>query len=237
MRKKITTVALTTLMAMAISVPAFAAQWQSDANGWWYQYDDGSYPANTWQWIDGNGDGMAESYYFNEQGYCLINTTTPDGYTVNPAGAWTVNGIVQIKAVENNSQPKPVDVEPINLMDMTPTDSRLCSKFENLQTNQGVLWSSGYKFITASTNYIEFNADGKYNKFTATMTVAKANWASANFTISVYGDDDTVLYTKNFTNSDDPFNIDADISGQHKVKIAISGDAAEWILMKNPQFK
>lgn len=34
MGKKLTTVALTTLMALAISVPTFAAQWQSDANGW-----------------------------------------------------------------------------------------------------------------------------------------------------------------------------------------------------------
>ena len=40
-------------------------------------------PTNSWQWIDGNGDGVSESYYFDGNGYMLFNTTTPDGYTVN----------------------------------------------------------------------------------------------------------------------------------------------------------
>lgn len=51
-----------------------------------------------WQWVDGNNDGIAESYYFNSNGYIAVNTTV-DGYTVNNDGAWTVNGIVQTKQV------------------------------------------------------------------------------------------------------------------------------------------
>lgn len=83
------------LMSAAISSSAYAGVWQQDTTGWWWQNDDGTYPANCWQWIDGNGDGVSEYYYFNENGYCLMNTTTPDGNTVNASGAWTVNGIVQ----------------------------------------------------------------------------------------------------------------------------------------------
>lgn len=85
----------TALLSMLASSTVFAGQWKSDNNGWWYQNDDGSYPTNTWQWIDGNGDGVSESYYFNENGYMLTNTVTPDNYTVNADGAWTVNGVVQ----------------------------------------------------------------------------------------------------------------------------------------------
>lgn len=58
------------------------ASWQQDSTGWWYQNADGSYPKSTWQLIDG------EYYYFNERGYMLSNTTTPDGYKVNSNGAW-----------------------------------------------------------------------------------------------------------------------------------------------------
>ena len=69
--------------------------WQLDNIGWWWRNADGSYPAGTWQWIDGNHDGISESYCFNEQGYLYQNTITPDGYSVNADGAWTVNGVVQ----------------------------------------------------------------------------------------------------------------------------------------------
>lgn len=83
-----------TLLGMLSTSTAFAGEWKSDNTGWWYQNNDGSYPVNTWQWIDGNGDGISESYYFNENGYLLTNSTK-DGYTVNADGAWTVNGVVQ----------------------------------------------------------------------------------------------------------------------------------------------
>lgn len=85
---------LATLLSTFYPLTSFAGEWKSDNNGWWYQNDDGSYPKNTWQWIDGNKDGVSESYYFNENGYLLTNTTK-DGCTVNGDGAWTVNGVVQ----------------------------------------------------------------------------------------------------------------------------------------------
>lgn len=95
----------TALLSMLASSTVFAGQWKSDNNGWWYQNDDGSYPTNTWQWIDGNGDGVSESYYFNENGYMLTNTVTPDNYTVNADGAWTVNGIVQTQGQSTATNP------------------------------------------------------------------------------------------------------------------------------------
>lgn len=55
-----------------------------------------------WTWIDDNGDGVSECYYFQEvsdgkRGRLYKGTTTPDGYTVNEKGQWTVNGVVQTK--------------------------------------------------------------------------------------------------------------------------------------------
>ena len=71
--------------------------WQKDSNGWWYKNADGSYPKSTWRWIDDNGDGLSECYYFNAQGYVVTNSSI-DGSTVNGSGAWTVNGVVQHKS-------------------------------------------------------------------------------------------------------------------------------------------
>ena len=78
-------------MAWTMTMTSFAGQWQQNTQGWWYQNDDGSYPSTGWQWIDGR------SYYFDSRGYCLMDTVTPDGYTVNASGAWTVNGVVQVQ--------------------------------------------------------------------------------------------------------------------------------------------
>lgn len=97
--KFIIAAALTAVTVLSTTLAAFAGSWQNDSHGSWYLNDDGSYPAAAWQWIDGNNDGIAESYYFNENGYLLTNATTPDGYTVNADGAWIADGVVQTQSV------------------------------------------------------------------------------------------------------------------------------------------
>ena len=94
------------LCAIALSavlpagLKAYAGEWRQDETGFWYQEDDGSYPINSWKWIDGNGDGIAECYFFDRSGYLAVNTTTPDGYTVDENGAWILDGVVQTRSAE-----------------------------------------------------------------------------------------------------------------------------------------
>ncbi|MCB7317803.1 hypothetical protein [Lacrimispora sp. 210928-DFI.3.58] len=95
MRKSMKILTMAGIMSVMMGATVYAGSWQRDDVGWWYQNDNGSYPANAWMWIDGNGDGVSECYYFNSNGYCLINNITPDGYVVNSDGAWIVNGQVQ----------------------------------------------------------------------------------------------------------------------------------------------
>ena len=85
-------------LTLCMGITAYAGQWQSDVNGWWWQEDDGSYPANTWKWIDGNNDGVAEFYYFDGNGYMLSNSTAPNGHQVDAEGKWIVNGVVQTQS-------------------------------------------------------------------------------------------------------------------------------------------
>ena len=77
------------ILTAAMTITSFAGQWMKDSAGWWYKNDDGSYSVNSWQWIDGNKDGIAECYYFDSAGYMWeTGTLTPDGYQVNADGAW-----------------------------------------------------------------------------------------------------------------------------------------------------
>ena len=104
MKKKIAAaIVLMMSIAAAASFAAFAGQWQPNENGWRWKNDDGSYPTNSWQWLDGNNDGTAECYYFDGSGYMLASTTTPDGYFVDGNGAWVVNGEIQTQTVNTET--------------------------------------------------------------------------------------------------------------------------------------
>lgn len=86
---------LTALAAtIAMNFTAYAGQWQQDSTGWWYQNDDGSYPASQWKEIEG------KHYYFGVDGYMLSNTTTPDGYQVGADGA-RVDSTQQVQTIIN----------------------------------------------------------------------------------------------------------------------------------------
>ena len=97
MKKKFMTLALTAAMAASMGMTAFAGQWVQNTTGWWWQEDNGSYPVSQWKWLDGNKDGIYECYAFDSNGYMYADTTTPDGYTVNKEGAWTIGNSVQLK--------------------------------------------------------------------------------------------------------------------------------------------
>ena len=91
---------MTTSLFIVLSANlTFASGWTKgiSKNAWWFDFGNGDYFKSSWQWIDGNQDGIAECYCFDENGWMYENTTTPDGYTVNENGAWTVNNIVQTK--------------------------------------------------------------------------------------------------------------------------------------------
>jgi len=96
MKSWVKTGVLAVMMAAMMLFPSYAGEWRWEQSGgkWWYQEDSGSFPTGKWKWIDGNRDGVAECYCFDEYGYLYTSATTPDGYQVNEGGAWVMNGTV-----------------------------------------------------------------------------------------------------------------------------------------------
>lgn len=126
MKKKFMTIALTAAMAASMGMTAFAGQWVQNTTGWWWQEDNGSYPVSQWKWLDGNKDGIYECYAFDANGYMYANTTTPDGYTVNKDGAWTIGNSVQLKFAK--------DMQDSN-SSSTSTDDSTSSSDSTVYTN------------------------------------------------------------------------------------------------------
>jgi len=95
---------MTMAAAMSLAMAGTAmAGWQPDGARWRWQQADGSYAANSWQWLDGNQDGIAECYYFDADGYMLADTVVEGQYLVNADGAWVVNGVVQTQVAAQNT--------------------------------------------------------------------------------------------------------------------------------------
>lgn len=88
-------VLLAALLSLAVAAPAWAANgtWKEDSTGWWYQRDDGSYPANRWELVGG------QWYYFEPSGYMATDWRNVGGtwYWLGSDGAmrtgwYTVDG-------------------------------------------------------------------------------------------------------------------------------------------------
>lgn len=70
--------------------------WHHEYDGAWIYLDqEGLALQNTW--FHDPADG--KWYYFDRWCYMLHDTTTPDGYTVGPDGAWIRDGQVVIETV------------------------------------------------------------------------------------------------------------------------------------------
>ena len=91
------------IMVMTMSTVAMAGTWKTgkspNENRWWFQDENGAYASDEWRWLDGNGDGIAECYAFDKDGWMYANATTSDGYQVNADGAWVVDGVVQTRSL------------------------------------------------------------------------------------------------------------------------------------------
>lgn len=97
-----------TILTVSV-IPAYAGEWKQDTNGRWYQNDDGGFPTNCWQEIDG------KQYYFGGDGYVLVNTTTPDGRQVGADGALIAN-----RVYDNSSYQSILDWYSWKLSETTP---------------------------------------------------------------------------------------------------------------------
>lgn len=113
MKKVLKITAVTTLLSLGLAFSSYAGQWKqgtgANAGKWWYDEDNGTYATNGWRWIDGDGDGIAENYCFDQSGWLYVSTETPDKKTVDANGARTQDGKVVTMNVNSGDTTYTVD--------------------------------------------------------------------------------------------------------------------------------
>lgn len=84
--KKLAALGLVFGLTVASCMTVFAGEWKKDTEYggyfWWYQRDDGTYPMDCWELIDG------KYYHFDFEGYLETDGITSDGYHVDENGVW-----------------------------------------------------------------------------------------------------------------------------------------------------
>ncbi len=68
----------------------------------YFELEDGSLLRGGWQWLDDDGDGISECYYFDENGMLLTSGKAPDGSEADGAGRWIQDGKIQTKGGVDN---------------------------------------------------------------------------------------------------------------------------------------
>lgn len=234
MKKFIGIAAVAAFSSIMVS-SAWAGTWKQNNVGWWFDNGNGTYPASTWQWIDGNNDGIAECYYFDRAGYMLANTSTPDGYQVNASGAWVQNGVVQTKNLRANSQTTSSRPKLV-LFDVEPTYRTFAHKEKNITVTDGETWTDTLNIYPGGI--FEFSNEKGYTRLRAKVAPQYSSEQNSCILI-VYGDNGSVLYRSDemVQGETEPFDIDIDISGQSKIQFTCSSKAGANLVIKSARFE
>ena len=234
MKKFIGLAAVAAFSSIMVS-SAWAGTWKQNNVGWWFDNGNGTYPASTWQWIDGNNDGIAECYYFDRAGYMLANTSTPDGYQVNASGAWVQNGAVQTKNLRVNNQTTSSRPKLV-LFDVEPTYRIFAHKEKNITVTDGETWTDTLNIYPGGI--FEFSNEKGYTRLRAKVAPQYSSEQNGCILI-VYGDNGSVLYRSDemVQGETEPFDIDIDISGQSKIQFTCSSKAGANLVIKSARFE
>ena len=187
MKKRLLFAAAIASMTMAMGMTAYAGSWKQDSTGWWWQNDDGTYPVSKWEWLDGNGDGTAECYYFDGSGYLLTGTVTPDGYTVNTDGAWTADGVIQTVQFSQQTANGQVAKVGGNAPAGANTERR---QFDN--------YAITYEYFNVFQEY----GNTKYQAIIEIENTSSGNLYLGNATFDIYNPAGQIVASETFISSD-----------------------------------
>lgn len=240
---------LVLILILIFSAFSSYAAWVADSFGWRYQpYPGAPFTTGGWKWIDANNTGVANCYYFRDNGYILANTVTPDGYFLNDKGQWVLNGVVQTKQLSSipapsmQSSKENPNYQHSNLKKWITMKDGVSTDFESVKVIDGTVWSG---------DIISFNRDGSninvtnpgYSGFKARVSLQYRNDISRNtkFKLLVYDIGGNIIDRIDGFNHAPYQDINVDLMGLDKFSIylyceAPAGATLRKVYMKDAYF-
>lgn len=226
MKKQLLTIALSAVLSCTAAASAFAGVWLHDnASGkWHYDYlgrgTEVGFLKSQWAWIDGNHDGISESYYFDAAGNMLASTEV-DGYTLNANGQWTVNGVVQtMQAGIAISSDAATELTPD-----APAESNYYARFDSAETASGLQWNDGFILSgdLSHAAYAVFPLDKKYSAMTLIFSPAAGQTGAQKGRVSVTGltSGKSLYRSEILAPTADPVSVTFSVKNEEKIRISI----------------
>ena len=234
MKKLFSGMLFAAVMTAVLAMTCFAGTWQQNEKGRWWDNGDGTWPAACWQWCDGDGDGTAECYYFDNNGYVVTGGITPDGYTVDQNGAWTENGQVQTKLIIVYTKDRIVMLSRHNIRSPLSDGDSLLGK---VTPHEWFAWTSPAGELSVKGGQLE-TAMGQYfrEKMEAEGFIPE-NWIPENGQVRFYTNSlqRTIATGRYFAAGLLPM---ADVKIEHKNAVGeMDKTFAPFVLWTNPQLE
>lgn len=252
MKRKTILMAAVVALSAALSLPAYAGSWKSVGDKWMYQrnaqkyamsewlkldgktyyMDSNGYMVTGWNQIDGQWYYMDESgvmqtgwlkdqdkwYYLSPGTGAMVTNTTIEGRTIGSDGAWI---------------PQEAQTEPLSSLIDTSTSYLMQNMTEGLRTSGYSIISSGKTFsqeqwsnavrLSGKGSYISAAVNGQYRLLEGTFSPSSNFPSQLMGRLTVYGDNDQVLYTSpDIHYNEKPIPFAVDVSGQNRVKVEFS---------------
>ena len=250
MRRRFAVAAAALALSAALTVPAYAGTWKYVNDQWRYQRGTNKFAYN--EWIKDNGkyyyignDGIMKTgwqqidgqwYYMDQSGAMQtgwMKDTDGKWYFLYPNGAMAVSTVIDGRTIGADGVwvPNEGDTEPTNTMDLA--NGYLVQNLEGITKNGYTIISSGKTAagsrwgnairLKGKGSYVQCNTNGEYRLLSGVFGPS-SQFDSANMArITVYGDDDQVLYTSqdiHYNEKNVYFGVD--VSGQKQIRVEVS---------------
>lgn len=174
MKKCIVILGMLLALSIRITIISYAGNWEWDNRGWWYNNQDGTYPASSWKKIDGKW------YYFNSSGYMvtgwnrisdkwyffykdgsMASHTWIDEYYVGWDGAW----LPEHEDSETNNYSRETKDEKRKVTSENTLNGETDKTEENIKDTEDIKGKENIKIAEASTLSISDHdvISGKYD--------------------------------------------------------------------------
>ena len=124
------------------TIPTFALWGKTDKGGFYWYELDGTVATDGWKLIDDNNDGIGYFYYFDKDGFILIDDITPDLKVVGVDG----------RRIGYDGNPESQVIEKISYGDVTDSSVYSAEILEQIKADQDI--SYGKKGLFSTGDYL-----------------------------------------------------------------------------------
>lgn len=249
MKKKAAVTITALVLSVFMAVPAFAGTWKQVDGKWRYQRGANKFVYN--DWVEDNGsyyymgnDGnmmtgwlqIGSQWYYLDTAGILQTGWIKDNdkwYYLLPDGAMAVNTTIDGRWIGADGvwAPAEGEAEPSNITDLTTAylvqnQEGISYKGYNIITSgknaSGDRWSNAIR-LKGKGSYVKYDTNGEYRLLSGTLAPSSQFSSGIMARITVYGDNDVVLYTSpDIHYNEKNVHFGADVSGQNQIRVEVS---------------